>query len=339
MKKLLVLSVLLGLLVLPVFASDFTFGGDATFGFIGDFGDAEAETADLTFDIMATIDDYSSLTINMDGLENMGLGSTVGISKALVATDVGAWLGLPVGVVVSWGYDDPSSNNFQVVSGYENEDFFDFGPAEYWGLDFLISYNIIEVELAFNPGIPTGLGDFGYILAGLALKEPVAGLNAEVYYFQGGDVATDVYDMGNIAFDAAYSTEVAGIGLDAGAGFMLDLDDAAADGWAWGFGLAGAYDMFALTVGLDGNETDVLADLTATVEVAPVDMATLYVGIAMDLRDAAADTLAGADFGVNAHIGAVEAYLGYLVTNGGGDYNAPAIIPDGGMYIKFDVNY
>ena len=100
MKKLLVLSVLLGLLVLPVFASDFTFGGDATFGFIGDFGDNEAETMDLTFDIMAAIDDYSSLTINMDGLENMTPGSTVGISQALVATDVGAWLGLPVGLVV-----------------------------------------------------------------------------------------------------------------------------------------------------------------------------------------------------------------------------------------------
>ena len=38
MKKLLVLSVLLGLLVLPVFADHVSidFGGDHTFGFIGD---------------------------------------------------------------------------------------------------------------------------------------------------------------------------------------------------------------------------------------------------------------------------------------------------------------
>ena len=344
MKKLLVLSVLLGLMALPMFASDFSWGGDATFGFIGDFGDAEDETNDLTLDIMAAIDDYSSLTINMDGLEAIAAG-TVGISKALVATDVGAWAGLPVGLVVSWGYDDPSSNNFHVLSGYENEDFFDFGPAEYWGLDFLISYNIIEVELAFNPGIAGTwvspvIGDQGAILAGLALKEPVAGLNAEVYYFQGGDVATDVYDMGNIAFDAAYSTEVAGIGLDAGAGFMLDLDDAAADGWAWGLGVAAAVDMFDITLGVDGNETDVLGGLTASVDVAAHDMATIYVGMVMDLTDAAAENFVGADLGVNAHIGAVEAYLGYLVTTvGGADYNAPATLPDGGAYIKFDVNY
>ena len=153
MKKLLVLSVLLGLMALPMFASDFSWGGDATFGFIGDFGDAEAETDDTTFDVMATIDEYSSLTINTDDLDTAL--SWAGISKILVATDIGAWLDLPVGLVVSWGYDDPSSNNFQVLSGYENEDFFDFGPAEYWGLAILISYNIIEVELESEVKTPT----------------------------------------------------------------------------------------------------------------------------------------------------------------------------------------
>ena len=39
MKKLLVLSVLLGLMALPMFASDITFGGDVTFGFIYNFSD------------------------------------------------------------------------------------------------------------------------------------------------------------------------------------------------------------------------------------------------------------------------------------------------------------
>ena len=343
MKKLLVLSVLLGLMVLPMFASDITFGGDATFGFIGDFGDNENEITDLTFDIMAAIDDYNSLTINIDGLEAQVTGGTddvLAISQALVATDVGAWLGLPVGLVVSWGYDDPDANEFQLTSAYENEDPWDASPAEYWGLDFLLSYNIIEVELAFNPGVAAT--DSGYLLAGLAVKEPIPGLNAEVYYFQGGNVATDVFDQGFIGFDAAYATEVAGFGLGAGAYFGYNLGDVG-DAWAMGLGLSGAISMFTMTVGLDGNETDTLNGLTATAVVAPIDMLDIYAGMYLDLYDGAPEDLREADFGINAHVGAVEVYVGYLVTTpagaGGDNFHAPPGIPDGGAYLKFDVNY
>jgi len=344
MKKLLVLSVLLGLMALPMFASDITFGGDATFGFIGDFGDNENEVTDLTLDIMAAIDDYSSLTINMDGLENMVPGSTVGISKALVATDIGAWLGLPVGLVVSWGYDDPDMNEFQNVSGYENEDPWDFSApvnGEYWGHDFLISYNIIEFEFAFNP-TATVPGGAGQLLVGLAVKEPIPGLNAEVYYYQ-NESAFDEYGEGRIGFDAGYSTEVAGIGLDAGAYFGYDLLDTATNAWAFGVGLSGAISMFTMTVGVDGNETDTLNGLTATAVVAPIDMLDIYAGLAYD---GANSELAEVDLGINAHVGAVEVYVGYLIDGdsvgvAGDNFNAPPGLAteDSGVYIKFDVNY
>jgi hypothetical protein len=340
MKKLLVLSVLLGLLVLPVFADHVSvdFGGDDTFGFIGDFGDAEGEKIDLTFDVMVAIDDYNSLTWS---IANVGAGNT--LDKALVTTDVGMWLGLPVGLKVMWGYDDPDANEFAVVTGYENEHVYDFSPVVYWGLDFMLSFGMAEVEVAFDPGVSGGAGDFGHILAGLALKEPVPGMNAEVYWFQGGTpTLTDEFDAGQIGVGASYETEVAGIGLDAGASFLYDMDDAATEAWAFGVGVAAAVSMFDITLGFDGNETDVANGLTATVDVAPVDMATLYAGIELSLADGA-DTLQGADIGVNAHIGAVEAYLGYLITeNGAGEYNADfgnTWSLDGGMYVKFDVNY
>jgi hypothetical protein len=183
MKKLLVLSALLGLLVLPVFADHVSIdmGGDLTFGFMGDFGDNEAEKVDFTWDVMVGIDDYNSFTWS---LANVGTGNA--LDKALVTSDVGMWLGLPVGLMINWGYDDPDANEFQVVSGYGNEEIFNLSPDEYWGLDFLLTYNIVEVEVAFNPGVSGAAGDFGYLLAGLALKEPVPGLNAEVYWYQGG---------------------------------------------------------------------------------------------------------------------------------------------------------
>ena len=359
MKKLLVLSVLLGLLVLPVFADHVSadFGGDDTFGFIGDFGDAEAEKIDLTFDVMIGIDDYNSLTWSQ---KNLAAAGAIALDKALVTTDLGMWLDLPVGVKVMWGYDDPDANEFAVTSGYENEQVYDLSPAEYWGIGFLISYNIIEVELAFDPGIagtwlpgPPPTGDQGSILAGLAVKEAVPGLNAEVYYFQGGNVATDVYDEGQIAVGASYATEVAGIGLDTGVSFKYPLGDA---DWAFGLGVAASMDMFDVTLGLDGNETDTLHGLTATVMVSPVDMVSIYAGLEFsfaedDVIDLVppisltdeSETFQGADIGLNAHVGIVEIYLGYLITSqANGEWKSDfgdTWSADGGAYIKFDVDY
>ena len=347
MKKLLVLSVLLGLLVLPVFASDITFGGDTTYGFIGDFGDNFAEKTDLNLDIMATIDEYSSLTINMEGLEaNMdGLAGLtadgVDIEKALVVTDVGMWLGLPVGLVASWGFDDPDANEFEVVTNYENEAVFDFSPTEYWGHAFLLSFGMAEVEIAFDPGLASA--DPGRLLAGLAVKEPIPGLNAEVYYFQ-NEVVDDLA-QGKIGFDAGYSGEFGSVALDAGAAFMYNLADtpAAGDEYAFGIGLAAAISMFDITLGIAGDDEDALHTVSATVVAAPVDMADIYAGVLMDLSDLTngGEDLQEIDLGVNAHIGAVEAYVGYLVTSvGSGDnWNSPAGIIDGGAYIKFDVDY
>jgi hypothetical protein len=340
MKKLLVLSALLGLLALPVFADHVTvdFGGDHTWGVMSDFGTNVKETLDLTWDVMVGIDDYNSFVWSIKGLE---FGLTT-LDKALVTTDLGMWLGLPVGFKLNWGYDDPDANEFQNISGYGNEEIFDFSPGEYWGLDLLLSFaSFFEVEVAFDPDAENG----GSLLAGLAVKEPMPGLNAEVYYFQ-NQSSSDVFDQGRIAFDAAYATEVAGIALKAGAAFMYDMADAATDAWIYGIGLVGSKGMFKVTVGVDGNETDALDELTATVDVSPVDMATIYGGLDLDLRDAAPETLYNVDLGVNAHIGLVEAYVGYLITTVGGGgqvgYKAPDDKPalaDGGFYLKFDVNY
>jgi hypothetical protein len=341
MKKLLILSVLLGLMALPMFASDITFGGDATFGFIGDFGDNEAETHDLTLDINAAIDDYNSLAVSLNGLENTTAGSTVGLDKALVTTDVGAWLGLPVGLVVNWGYDDPDANEFESISDYGNEEIFNFSPQNYWGVEFMLSYEFIEVEFAFDPIIADT--EVGLLLAGVAVKEPIPGLNAEVYYFQGNSALGDTFDEGLLGVDAAYSTEFSGFGLDAGVGFVYDMADAADPAWSYGVGLAGSYSIATVTVGVDGNENDFLNTVSATVVVAPVDMLDIYAGMWYDL--VTLEDLLEADLGVNAHIGAVELYVGYLVTEYGTDerFNSPGgtvgAVPDGGAYVKFDVNY
>jgi hypothetical protein len=336
MKKLLVLSALLGLLVLPVFADHVSvdFGGDHTFGFIGDFGDAEGEKIDLTWDVIVSIDDYNSFTWS---LGSVGFGEV--LDKALVTTDVGMWAGLPVGLVINWGYDDPDANEFGNVTGYENTQVYDFSPTIYWGLDFLLSASFFEVEVAFNPGVAPG--DPGLLLAGVAVKEPIPGLNAEVYLFQGGG-AIDEFDMMHLGIGANYMAEMGAISIEPGVSFFYDLTDGADPAWMYGIGAEVIYDMIAATVGLTGMDGETLAGLDFTVDVSPIDMATIYAGAVMSFVDGT-DTFQGADIGVNAHIGLVECYLGYLITeNGAGEYNADfgdVWSLDGGAYIKFDVDY
>jgi tetrahydromethanopterin S-methyltransferase subunit G len=345
MKKLLVLSVLLGLLALPMFASDITFGGDVTFGILSDFGDALGFSKDFTLDIMADIDDYNSLTANIDGLEGQVTGATaapLNESKILVTTDVGMLFGLPIGLHVNWGYDDPDMNEFQNISGYGNEDPWDFSSpvsGEYWGLEFLVSVSFIEVELAFDPAGSSGGGD---LLVGLAAKEPIPGLNAEIYYYQNEKGGSE-FAKGRIGFDAAYGGEFGGFAVDAGAYFGFDLDDTAANAWALGVGLSGAYSIATVTVGIDGNETDALNTLSATLEADLVaDMLGLYGGLWYDVANS---ELAEVDLGAMVHLGAVAMYLGYLIDGdspaaaSGDNFKAPPGIGDNGAYIKFDVDY
>jgi hypothetical protein len=331
MKKLLVLSVLLGLLALPVFAEHATidFGGDDSFGFISDFGSALVVDTSLTWDVIVGIDDYNSFTWSLADFSSAGL---ITLDKALVTTDIGMWAGLPIGLHVMWGYDDPDMNEFQVVSGYETEGVPNFSPTEYWGLGLIVAASFFEVELAFDPA-----GLDGKLLAGVAVKEPIPGLNAEFYYFQ-DESAGDVFDEGKINFDVGYATEVAGIGLEAGAFFWYNLSDVG-PAYYYGFGLAGTYSIAELTVGLNGFEDEALDGLSFTLDVDALEMLAIYAGAEFLLS--AADTFLGADLGLNAHVGAVEVYLGYLISeNGaGGDYNAPATQPDGGAYVKFDVDY
>jgi len=342
MKKLLVLSALLGLLALPMFASDVTLGGDLTYGYIGDFGDTYWRTTTITTDFKAAVDDYNSLVIEMDWLD-----ATNAPDKAVVTTDVGMWLGLPVGLKVLWGWDDPDANEFQSVSGYGNEEVFDLSLGDSWCLDFLLSASFFEIELAMTPtgaafdtatdALGPVAGAAGELLAGLAVKEPIPGLNVEVYYFQNG-AAYDAFDQGLVAFDAGYSAEFSGFALDVGAGFVYDMADAPAHDWLYGVGLSGSYSIATLTVGLDGNADDILNSVSATAVVAPIDMLDIYAAMWYDMANS---DMVEVDLGVNAHMGATQLYVGYLIDNGaGGDnYNAPPGVGDNAAYFKFDIDY
>jgi hypothetical protein len=345
MKKLLLLAVLLGLMALPGVASEISFGGDFTYGFIHDMDETMNESMTANFDIKATIDDYNSLVIeydlfenNIEGLDMVEATDTdaevdLHVDKAVCTTDIGAWLDLPVGVSLDWGYIKPNANRFVGVSERGNEKIYNFEKL-YWGLNLLCTIQMAEIELAVDPGQ-------GRILAGLAVKEPIAGLNAEVYYYQGHDAEYDVYDEGSIGVSANYSTEFSGFALEAGAGMEYLLTEDA--DMEFGVGVKGTYSIATVTVGYNGNASDAVDTITSTVLVSPVEQADIYAGIEVCMTEAASDAdeqLQGVDLGACIHIGACDLFLGYLITEvGGGKWKAPETNPDGGIYVKLDIDY
>jgi hypothetical protein len=356
MKKALFLFALLGLMALPMFAGDFSFGGDLTFGVISDFDTNENEASDVKFDIKSAVDDHNSVTIEFD-LENLDL------ELARCSTNIGTWLELPVGLKLDWGLVKPNANRFVGVSERGNEKIYQMEEL-YWGINLLATVDFIEIELAFNPGKTVAdTGDIGCLLAGIAAKEPIAGLNAELYYYQNEVDNLSTMDQGIIGVSANYSTDLSGFGLKVGLGMKYDMltedeVDAEMTSIYYGFGLKGTYSIATLTIGLDGNDTDALAGLTATIAVAPVDMATIYAGLEMNLTEAAADavdaetrdsSLDGIDAGVQIKMGAASLYIGYLLTDvGEGKWKAPNTMTfvntdgetenTGGMYFKFDID-
>jgi hypothetical protein len=336
MKKLLVLSVLLGLFALPAFSADITIGGDLSFGFITDF-DAEAEDSDLTIDLKGSVDDYNSVDIRLNDFSEEGVAPGTDLEKATITTDLGAWLGLEgIGVSLQWGWDDPDFNWYGDISNFEKESMSAAPSPEYWGLDLLVSYGMFELELAGNPGAAT---DPGHFMAGAAVKEPIPGLNAELYLYQDGATVED-WDTMNVVFGAGYGGSFGDFDLEAGVNFKFDMDDAATDAWMYGVAVTGAYSMIYGEVALTGTETDALDGMYAYVTVAPIDLLKIFADLEMDFADAAAEVFQGAEFGLEFETGETWWAVGYQINNDAFDgLNAPAALADGGLFFNWDINY
>jgi hypothetical protein len=329
MKKLLVLSALLGLLALPAFSADVSFGGDLTYGAISDFSEV-AEDTNATIDMKGSVDDYNSVAISLKGI-----GGAVNTEKAVITTDVGAWLDLPVGVRLQWGYDDPDWNWFGDISVFEKESMSAASMAEYWGLDAYITAGMFELEIAGDPASSN-------FLVGAALMEPIEGLNAELYFWQ-GDAALGSWEESQIHFGAGYGGAFGDFDLEVGANFMYDMEENVTNAWAYGFAVTGAFSMIYGEVALTGNETDALNRVYVYATVAPIELLKIFVDAELSLADGT-EAFQGAEFGLEFETGATWWAVGYQINNDTFEnLNSPAApaatLPDGGLFFYWDINY
>jgi hypothetical protein len=330
MKKLLVLSALLGLLALPTFSADVTFGGDLTYGAISDFSEVQEDT-NATIDMKGSVDDFNSVAISLKGIG----GAAVATEKAVITTDVGAWLGLPVGVKLQWGYDDPDWNWFGDISVFEKESMSAASMGEYWGLDAYITAGMFELEIAGDPASSN-------FLVGAALMEPIEGLNAELYFWQ-GDAALGSWEESQIHFGAGYGGAFGDFDLEVGANFMYDMEEAATNAWAYGLAVTGAFSMIYGEVALTGNETDALNRVYVYATVAPIDLLKVFVDAELSLADGT-EAFQGMEFGLEFETGGTWWAIGYQINNEDFEnLNSPTAdavtLPDGGLFAYWDINY
>jgi hypothetical protein len=127
MKKLLVIFAAITLVfgfAVTAMAADASFSGDFNFGFATVFADDKDMEGwgdlELNFEFMA--DDYNTIVLETNFEDpNFTVGGAMFlIDTAKLDTDIGAYFGLPIGLVHSAGWHEPGGESYpDETTGYE----------------------------------------------------------------------------------------------------------------------------------------------------------------------------------------------------------------------------
>jgi hypothetical protein len=318
MKKLFVLVAAL-LLVSMVAAAEVTVSGKVEIRELTDFNDetfANDGIVELKFD--ATVDENNSVYIEIEEEGTPDFGKvTEGITvllfdRAHFTSNIGAMLGLPVGVEIKAGFNEWKGSDAMGVSKGDYEDFYgdDFKA---WGYQVeVMAADFVTLRTTFG-------GDWDgeeWLIGAYGTYDPIT---YEVFYIV--DTDYDVAD-GEIQGGGEYHGDVAdGIALGASVAGKYELDS---EIWALGVGVDVLYnDTLRAGVGYrteKDKETGAMQVDLSAVPPAPVDLEVfLAVGLALDEGYQTDDeTFDSLDFGVKLDVGA-EFYVGYLYSKAGGN--------------------
>jgi hypothetical protein len=346
MKK--VILLILSALLIVAFAvpamADVAFSGRILDSFITGFAPKEGKAAYnyyyLYLDAIAEVDEYNTVTLEFWGTptSNAFPGGAWDMTAAYLDTDLGAALGLPVGVTMTignfWACGRKWEASWSAVERYGG-----FGGG---GIDRQCNeINGVQAKVDFGVGnvaVGTSIGDnFGgagetapvqYIILGLPELGPV-------------DVEAYIYGTGDTEFKPVIGAN-AKVGIDPvdiAVGFDFDLDTSM---WDYGVGARASFGMFGVGAALAGNDTDVLdtIHLEAGAELAELGAGTLGADLGVGLGLASGlDMFQGADVSVYYSPGASTWRIGYIITSNTYAYMSVAAIKDGGLYISGDITF
>jgi len=332
-----------------------------------------AKTA--TIDVKATIDDNNYGLVALKHTAEATL-----LEEAYIRTNIfGALMAeLPLTLTTWFGYTSASDASLVSTSEYGYENIGNAGTGTTWIVraDAVIP-DLATIRFGWAPGtsivIPGPLTtddeqSAGNWIVGAFTTLPAMGdisFAAEVFY---DNAAGDQIGDGDLIVDGEFKMTIGDIKLDIGAGIRLemgDLDTATTEKETimyYGAGVGFDYGtMFGVALGLLGpsldgatatvNDTDAAIDLIGIdVTVDPIDLLDIRAAVRLSLDpektevdSTTAQMFRGADVAAILNLGAVDIFLGYLVTTvGEGATWAPSPgtnSKDGGPYFKVDINY
>jgi hypothetical protein len=363
MKRLvLILAALVAVvaLAMPVVADDtLRIDGEFTFAMITAFDSIEDGGGfdNAYFDFFITPDEFNEVFIELGYAKAFDYSPVAGGDQTVTAkyfslrTDVGAALGLPIGVVNTAGVDSLYTNKYEVTGhSYERIPIRSFIDPVPWKIK--LDGGMWQFTFGIGWGQTTATepkGAYNDIGGYLFLPEVLMG-EWEFFYLANNDPDF----KGRLGF--SYSTDqLMGGRLGVAGGFVYDLRDDAVRGtaeqWAWGAGAAwvqGGLDAGVSAWGRDDYEfywLGVDVDYMLT-EVFGVGAATGF----NFSTEGTEETWRGLDVYGKAMVAGAKWQVGYLYRNDTSGYAyswtpiqyygaAPEAAPDGGLYFLVDIDF
>ena len=270
MKKLIVLVAALLLVSMVVAASDVTVGGKISYRWMQDIENMvfydQATKERVETKINATVDDYNTLAVTLRNAESGDFSASV--HRANFTTDIGAVLGLPVGVTLKTGFDEyKASPDKSFVNWGEYEDVLgtatkawgqkiEIAAHEYVNLVAFWAYSTDFDKQNWGAGVNGTVSMVTYEAALLgAGKEEIGEGNLEIGLSTAMDVADGINVAGSLGFDylldaEAYSDEANWDAAEAAAITALEEDSFIPSEWQLGVGVKATYnEMASLGIG------------------------------------------------------------------------------------------
>jgi hypothetical protein len=289
----------------------------------------------LYTDLIAEVDEYNTLTFEFTGNGTSAAGTQAqwGVGAAFIDTDVGAYFGLPVGVVGTFG------NFWACTRKYEAT----WHAWERTPLRQCYQINGIKATVDFGMGniaVLTSIGeDFDAVTAGI---QPVQAVILNLPELGPVDVEAFMYGYAQDEFKPVIAADVkvgfAPVDVAAGFGFDLAQGGHLAGDWAYGVGAAADLGMFRAGAALNGNSNDALSGIALEAGAELMEGLRADAGIGLSLASGA-DTFQGAEVSLALEPGASTWRVGYIITENSYGYTVVTTLPKGGLFVTGDLSF
>jgi hypothetical protein len=346
MKKviLLILSVLLIVALAVPAMADVSWSGRILASMVTAFAPKDGKATNRYYyaytDLTAEVDEYNTLVFEFTADANPGIRADWGVYAAYIDTDVGAYFGLPVGVMGRFG------NFWACTRKYEAT----WHATERAPIRQCNQVNAVQGTLDFGMGsvaVGTSIGDDYSGAAVPTTTYPVQWAIVNLPELGPVDLEAFLYGTGQedfkpvIAADAKIVFDPVTVAV--GFGFDLAKDSATVqhlggNDWAYGVGAAADLGMFRAGAAINGNSTDALDDIALEAGAELMEGLRADVGVGLDLASGA-DTFRGAEISVALEPGASTWRIGYIITTVGYSYTSVKSLTDGGLFVQGDLSF